>query len=52
MMSRIALNVSTILREESHLAKVADPVAGAYYIEALTDQLAQKTWHQFQAIVK
>ena len=52
MMSRIALNVSTILREESHLAKVADPVAGAYYIEALTDQLAQKTWQQFQALVK
>lgn len=38
--SRIARNISNILREESHLSKVADPVAGSYFIETLTRQIA------------
>lgn len=45
---RIARNVSCILREESHLSAVADPVAGAFYIDHLTDQLAQRAWVKFQ----
>ncbi len=51
MMARIALNVSSILREESHLSKVADPTAGSYYLETLTDQLATKAWKKFQKMV-
>jgi methylmalonyl-CoA mutase len=47
---RLADNVHHILREESHLDKVADPGAGSYYIEALTDRLAIEAWHLFQRI--
>lgn len=46
--TRIARNVQLILREEAHLDVVADPGAGAYYLEAATDQLAQRAWHHFQ----
>lgn len=48
MMCRIARNVSHILKEESFLNSSVDPAAGAYYIEALTDQLAQAAWKKFQ----
>jgi methylmalonyl-CoA mutase len=51
-MQRIAINVSTILREESHFTKVADPTAGSYYIDALTNQLSEKAWKKFQLLVK
>lgn len=37
---RIALNVSTLLKEESYFDKVVDPAAGCYYLESLTAQLA------------
>jgi len=46
--ARIARNVQLILREEAHLDVVADPGAGAYYLEAATDQLAQRAWDRFQ----
>jgi len=42
--SRIALNLSAILREEGHLSKVADPTAGSYYIDHLTHELAEAAW--------
>ena len=51
MMARIARNVSSILREESHLSKVADPTAGSYYLESLTNQLAINAWKKFQNII-
>lgn len=44
MMARVARNVSNILREESYFSKVADPVAGAYFIEDLTQQLTEAAW--------
>jgi len=47
---RLALNNSNILREESHLAQVADPVAGSYYLERLTHDLATAAWAEFQRI--
>ena len=47
-MTRIARNVSNILREESHLNKVADPTAGAYAIENIVDRLAVTAWGEFQ----
>jgi methylmalonyl-CoA mutase len=46
----LALNVHRILREEAHLARVADPAGGSYYIEALTDALARDAWKLFQKI--
>jgi len=48
--TRIARNVQLILREEAHLDMVADPGAGAYYLEAATDQLAQRAWTRFQEL--
>jgi methylmalonyl-CoA mutase len=47
-MNRIARNVSNILREESHLSKVADTTAGSYYVESLTNQLIKKVWAVFK----
>ncbi|WP_428235900.1 methylmalonyl-CoA mutase subunit beta [Gracilimonas sp.] len=48
--SRIARNIQLILQEEAYLDKVADPGAGSYYIEVLTDSMAQKSWELFQEI--
>jgi len=47
---RIARNIHNLLTEESHLNQVADPAAGSYYIETLTDHLAQKIWAEFQQL--
>ncbi|MFE2551751.1 methylmalonyl-CoA mutase family protein, partial [Streptomyces sp. NPDC059355] len=49
---RIARNTSTILLEESHLARVIDPAGGSYYVERLTDELAHAAWEFFQTIEK
>ncbi len=47
---RIARNTQLILLEESHLAKAADPAAGAGGIEDLTDKLCRSAWVLFQEI--
>ncbi|HEX8330151.1 MAG TPA: methylmalonyl-CoA mutase family protein [Hymenobacter sp.] len=46
--SRLARNLSVLLREESGLGRVQDPAAGSYFVETLTDQLAQEAWVVFQ----
>lgn len=48
--ARWARNVSHLLRDEAHLAKVADPTAGSGAIEALTESLAQAAWARVQGI--
>ncbi|WP_432112483.1 methylmalonyl-CoA mutase family protein [Streptomyces sp. YPW6] len=45
---RIARNTSTILMEESHLARVIDPAGGSWYVERLTEDLAAAAWAFFQ----
>ena len=45
---RIARNVQHLLRQESYLDKVQDPAAGSFYIEKLTEELAEKAWTVFQ----
>ncbi|MFF7865321.1 methylmalonyl-CoA mutase family protein [Streptomyces qaidamensis] len=47
---RIARNTSTILIEESHLARVIDPAGGSWYVERLTDELAHAGWEFFRRI--
>ncbi|WP_409270586.1 methylmalonyl-CoA mutase family protein [Neobacillus sp. SCS-31] len=47
---RIARNIQIILQEETHLDKVADPAGGSWYIEELTEQLAEKAWELFGKI--
>ena len=47
---RIARNTSTLLVEESHVAKVADPAGGAFAVEKLTDDLAVAGWEELGRI--
>ncbi|MFB6842032.1 methylmalonyl-CoA mutase family protein [Streptomyces sp. NPDC056361] len=47
---RIARNTSTVLIEESHLARVIDPAGGSWYVERLTDELAHAAWEFFRTI--
>ena len=41
--AQIARNTQLILREESGLTKVVDPLAGSYYLEALTGSMIEET---------
>src|SRR5438874_2406907 len=42
--ARIARNTQLILAEETGITHVVDPLAGSYYIESLTEALAEKAW--------
>jgi methylmalonyl-CoA mutase len=44
---RIARNQQLLLKEECHFDKVVDPGAGSYYIEVLTQSLADAAWKLF-----
>ena len=44
---RLARNILLLLRHEAYLAKVWDPLSGSYYIEKLTDLLAERAWEIF-----
>ncbi|WP_179375706.1 methylmalonyl-CoA mutase family protein [Winogradskyella wichelsiae] len=48
--SRIAGNITTILREESYFGKVSNPVDGSYYIEEVSSKIAEKALELFKAI--
>jgi methylmalonyl-CoA mutase len=48
--NRLATNIALILKEESYLAKVVDPSGGAFAVEKLTEDLAQKAWSLFQTL--
>jgi methylmalonyl-CoA mutase len=47
---RIARNTQLLLLEESHLGRVLDPAAGSWFVEDLTQQLADGAWTLFQSI--
>ncbi|NSL50408.1 methylmalonyl-CoA mutase family protein [Calidifontibacillus erzurumensis] len=49
---RIARNTQIILQEESYLNQIVDPAGGSWYVESLTDAIAQKAWEIFQDIEK
>ncbi|MBW9063251.1 methylmalonyl-CoA mutase [Rhizobium herbae] len=42
--SRIARNTQLILQHETGVTRVVDPLAGSYYVESLTAELADKAW--------
>jgi methylmalonyl-CoA mutase len=42
--ARIARNTQLILAEETGIPRVVDPLAGSYYVESLTQQLADEAW--------
>jgi methylmalonyl-CoA mutase len=47
---RIARNTQLLLLEESHVGRVLDPAGGSWFVEDLTERLAQQAWEHFQAI--
>ncbi|MEC9432084.1 MAG: methylmalonyl-CoA mutase [Pseudomonadota bacterium] len=48
--ARIARNTQLILQEETGITNVVDPLAGSYYVEALTAELADKAWALIQEV--
>ncbi|RPE00026.1 hypothetical protein EGM88_01830 [Aureibaculum marinum] len=48
--SRIAGNITTILKEESYFGKVENPVDGSYYIEEVSTKIAEKALELFKYI--
>jgi methylmalonyl-CoA mutase len=50
--ARLARNLPVILSQEAHLDWVADPAAGSYFLENLTDELARSAWSEFQDLEK
>ncbi|AMU56081.1 methylmalonyl-CoA mutase small subunit [Mycobacteroides abscessus] len=48
--ARIARNTQLLLIEESHVARVLDPGGGSWFIEYLTESLAQQAWSLFTEI--
>jgi methylmalonyl-CoA mutase len=47
---RLARNVQLILKREAEFARVADPLGGAYALEALTSTIATQAWKMFQGM--
>jgi methylmalonyl-CoA mutase len=48
--ARIARNTQLILAEETGITHVVDPLGGSYYVEALTDALADKAWSLIEEV--
>lgn len=46
--ARMAINQQLILKEESYLDRMADTACGSYYIESITDALAQRALDTFK----
>lgn len=47
---RIARNTSAVLHDEASLARVIDPAGGSWYVDSLTERLAEVAWEKFTAI--
>ena len=47
---RMARNTQVLLQEESNLGRVTDPLGGSWYVESLTNQIAEAAWAAFQDI--
>ncbi|MDR3189445.1 MAG: acyl-CoA mutase large subunit family protein, partial [Prevotellaceae bacterium] len=48
--NRIARNAQILLKEEAHFDWVVDPAAGSYYIETLTQSIAEEAWKLFKQV--
>ena len=48
--SRIARNTQLILQEETGVTNVVDPLAGSYYVETLTHELAEAAWKLIEEV--
>jgi methylmalonyl-CoA mutase len=47
---RAARNVQLLLLEESQIARIADPAAGSWFVESLTQRLTEAAWTEFQRV--
>ena len=48
--ARIARNTQIYIQEETNICRSADPWAGSYYVESLTNEIAHKAWAHIQEI--
>ncbi len=48
--ARIAIATQNVLREESRLTDVIDPLGGSFYVETLTDQMEAEMLHVMKTI--
>ena len=50
--ARIARNTQIFIQEETQICKEIDPWAGSYYVENLTNELAEKAWALIEEVEK
>ena len=50
--ARIARNTQIYIQQETYICKEVDPWAGSYYVESLTNEIAQKAWAHIQEVEK
>ncbi len=48
--AQLALRTQQVIYEETGVANVADPLAGSYYVETLTDQVEAAAWEYINKI--
>ena len=48
--ARIARNTQIYLQEETKICKTVDPWAGSYYVESLTNEIAQNAWKLIEEV--
>ncbi len=44
---RVTRNVQNVFADETHFKELVDPAGGSYYVEVLTNQVAEKAWELF-----
>ena len=50
--ARIARNTQLFIQDETDVCRTVDPLAGSYYLETLTDKLANKAWEWIEEVEK
>ena len=50
--ARIARNTQIYIQEETNVCRQVDPWAGSYYVESLTEEIAQKAWAHIEEVEK
>ena len=48
--ARIARNTQIYLQQETKITKTVDPWAGSFYVESLTNDIAEKAWELIQEV--
>ncbi|MCG9973163.1 methylmalonyl-CoA mutase [Christiangramia crocea] len=48
--ARIARNTQLYLQQETNIIKTVDPWAGSFYVEKLTEQIAEKAWKLIEEV--